>query len=200
MQCSKFLKIQSFQKVLRNLFLWMIINLAIFYHFFCELPQAKTLCGNYFFEFVANSLKKIALEYLFELRRINCAWISTSYIRSNAFFCTVKHLATDLESYILQVSPVKRARSGSPEYFDLIFHTAEERFRSVCYFSKRWDRINKFQQEDQSYIISSIIKTDESSAFKLTSNSTVKEKTLSFKMHNRKIYSSLVTITNEIQQ
>ena len=161
--------------------------------YFCELPQATTFCGNYFYEFIANSLKKMSSFVLAWTVEKNSVWISTSYLRVILFLYsrTFSNQFGRICICVLQVSPAKRARSGSTESFDLTFQTEEEKGKSLWCLFFAW-KVGTGT--------GSVIKTAKQSEFKLLNSATVKEKNLPFEKHDKKTYSGLITIINELQQ
>ena len=79
----------------------MAINLVIFCEiYFCELPQATTFCGNYFYEFIANSLKKMSSFVLGWTKEKKLCLTQHFILKSNTFSSTVELSATNLEGYV----------------------------------------------------------------------------------------------------
>ena len=81
-----------------------------------------------------------------------------------------------------------------------LFKLKRKEFPVSVLHVKSGGRINKFQLEGQSSVMDSVIKTEKPSEFKLKNTSTEQKKTLSFKKHDMKSYSSLLKIFNELQQ
>ena len=157
----------SFQKILRNLFLflWMVINLSMFREIYiCELSQTTTLCDKYFCKSLVNLFKRFSLKYMFQLRRTNCVWIGVSYF----ILLPYSKISTNLKGYVPQVSLVNRARSGSIEYFDLTFETQEEIARVLCFSLEKWERIKQIPKGRSNLHYSQCYKNRQE--FKLTNN------------------------------
>ena len=82
-----------------------------------------------------------------------------------------------IEGYVLQLSPIKKAKSdAAKKYFDLSFQTEEAHVRAVCFSPEKWKCLETYKSQGKSCAINNVFRTKQSE-FTLTNSSIVKEKT-----------------------
>ena len=81
-----------------------------------------------------------------------------------------------IEGYVLQLSRIKKAKSGAAKkYFDFSYQTQEAPVRTVCFSSQKWKRLETYKFEGKSCVINNVVRTKQLE-FTLTNSSTVKKR------------------------
>ena len=95
-------------------------------------------------------------------------------------FCLEKRQINNIEGYVLDISPIKHAKTDpSRTYFDLSFQADNN--NAVWFSPEKWQRLKKYQKDSTGCVISSAVQDScKTNEFKLTNFSTIKAKTLLF--------------------
>ena len=95
-------------------------------------------------------------------------------------FCLEKRQINNIEGYVLDISPIKHAKTDpSRRYFDLSVQADNN--NAVWFSPEKWQHLKKYQKDSTGCVISSAVQDScKTNEFKLTNFSTIKPKTLLF--------------------